>query len=40
MVEKSVTVRVLAMLDIYFFSVKYVFVSINLMCVYVKLLKI
>jgi hypothetical protein len=35
-----VTVHVLAMLDIYIVSVKYVFVSIKLMCVCVKLLKI
>jgi hypothetical protein len=35
-----VTVRVLAMLEIYFVSVNYVFVSIKLMCVCVKLLKI
>jgi hypothetical protein len=35
-----VTVRVLAMLEIYFVSVKYVFVSIKLMCVFVKFLKI
>jgi hypothetical protein len=35
-----VTVHVLAMLDIYFVSVKYVFVSVKLVCVYVKLLKI
>jgi hypothetical protein len=37
---KAVTVRVLAMLEIYFVSVNYVFVSIKLMCVCVKLLKI
>jgi hypothetical protein len=37
---KAVTVHVLAMLDIYIVSVKYVFVSIKLMCVCVKLLKI
>jgi hypothetical protein len=36
----SVTVHVLVMLDIYFVSVKYVLVSVKLMCVYVKLLKI
>jgi hypothetical protein len=36
----GVTVRVLEMLDIYFVSVKYVLVSVKLMCVYVKLLKI
>jgi hypothetical protein len=36
----DVTVRVLVMLDIYFDSVKYVFVSVKLVCVYVKLLKI
>jgi hypothetical protein len=36
----SVTVRVLVMLDMYFVSVKYVFDSIKLMCVCVKLLKI
>jgi hypothetical protein len=36
----SVTVRVFVMLDIYIVSVKYVFVSIKLMCVGVKLLKI
>jgi hypothetical protein len=35
-----VTVRVLAILEIYFVSVKYVFVCIKLMCVYVKFLKI
>jgi hypothetical protein len=35
-----VTVHVLVMLDIYFASVKYVPVSVKLMCVYVKLLKI
>jgi hypothetical protein len=35
-----VTVRVLVILDIYFFSVKYVFVCIKLVCVFVKLLKI
>jgi hypothetical protein len=35
-----VTVRVLVMLEIYFVSVKNVFVCIKLMCVYVKLLKI
>jgi hypothetical protein len=35
-----VTVHVLAMLEIYFVSVNYVFVSIKLMCVCVKLLKI
>jgi hypothetical protein len=35
-----VTVHVLVMLDIYFVSVKYVLVSVNFMCVYVKLLKI
>jgi hypothetical protein len=34
-----VTVHELAMLDIYFVSVKYVLVSVKLMCVYVKLLK-
>jgi hypothetical protein len=37
---KAVTVRVLVMLDIYFVSVKHMFVCIKLMCVYVKLLKI
>jgi hypothetical protein len=37
---QHVTVRVLAMLEIYFVSVNYVFVSIKLMCVCVKLLKI
>jgi hypothetical protein len=36
----AVTVRVLVMLDLYFVSVKYVFVCIKLICVYVKLLKI
>jgi hypothetical protein len=36
----TVTVRVLAMLEIYFVSVNYVFVSIKLMYVHVKLLKI
>jgi hypothetical protein len=36
----SVTVHVFAMLGKYFVSVKYVFVCIKLMCVYVKLLKI
>jgi hypothetical protein len=35
-----VTVRVLVMLDTYFVSVKYMFVCIKLMCIYVKLLKI
>jgi hypothetical protein len=35
-----VTVHVLAMLDIYFVSVKYVFVSLKLMCVFLKFLKI
>jgi hypothetical protein len=35
-----VTVRVFAMLEIYFVSVNYVFVSMKLMCVCVKLLKI
>jgi hypothetical protein len=35
-----VTIRVLAMLEIYFVSVNYVFVSIKLVCVYVKFLKI
>jgi hypothetical protein len=35
-----VTVHALVMLDIYFDSVKYVFVSVKLVCVYVKLLKI
>jgi hypothetical protein len=35
-----VTVHVLAMLDVYFVSVKYVFVSVELVYVYVKLLKI
>jgi hypothetical protein len=35
-----VTVRVFVMLGMYFDSVKYVFVCIKLMCVYVKLLKI
>jgi hypothetical protein len=34
-----VTVRVFAMLEIYFVSVNYVFVSMKLMCVCVKLLK-
>jgi hypothetical protein len=38
--DASVIVRVLVMLDIYFVSVKYVLVSVKLMCVYVKLLKI
>jgi hypothetical protein len=38
--EEHVTVRVLAILEIYFVSVKYVFVCIKLMCVYVKFLKI
>jgi hypothetical protein len=37
---EDVTVRVFVMLDIYIVSVKYVFVSIKLMCVGVKLLKI
>jgi hypothetical protein len=37
---KSVTIHVLAMLEIYFVSVNYVFVSIKLMCVCVKLSKI
>jgi hypothetical protein len=37
---KAVTVHVFAMLGKYFVSVKYVFVCIKLMCVYVKLLKI
>jgi hypothetical protein len=37
---EAVTVRVFVMLDIYIVSVKYVFVSIKLMCVGVKLLKI
>jgi hypothetical protein len=36
----SVTVRVLVMLDLYFVSVKYVFVRIKLMCVFVKFLKV
>jgi hypothetical protein len=36
----NVTVRVLAILDIYFVSVNYVFVCRKLVCVYVKLLKI
>jgi hypothetical protein len=36
----GVTVRVLEMLDIYFVSVKYVLVSVKLMCVCVKFLKI
>jgi hypothetical protein len=36
----GVIVRVLVMLDMYFVSVKYVFDSIKLMCVCVKLLKI
>jgi hypothetical protein len=35
-----VTVHVLVMLDIYFVSVKYVLVSVKLVCVYVKFLKI
>jgi hypothetical protein len=35
-----VTVRVLVMLDLYFVSVKYVFVRIKLMCVFVKFLKV
>jgi hypothetical protein len=35
----SVTVHVLVMLDIYFVSVKYVLVSVKLVCVYMKLLK-
>jgi hypothetical protein len=39
-IEPPVTVRVLAMLEIYFVSVNYVFVSIKLMFVCVKLLKI
>jgi hypothetical protein len=39
-VRTAVTVRVLAMLEIYFVSVNYVFVSIKLMCVCVKFLKI
>jgi hypothetical protein len=34
-----VTVRVFVMLGIHFFSVKYMFVYIKLMCVYVKRLK-
>jgi hypothetical protein len=34
------TVHVLVMLDIYFVSVKYVLVSVKLVCVYVKFLKI
>jgi hypothetical protein len=34
-----VTVHELVMLDIYFVSVKYVLVSVKLMCAYVKLLK-
>jgi hypothetical protein len=33
----AVIVRVLVILDIYFISVKYVLVSVKLMCVYVKL---
>jgi hypothetical protein len=37
---RAVTVRVFVMLGMYFVSVKYVFVCIKLMCVYVKLLKI
>jgi hypothetical protein len=37
---ENVTVHVFAMLGKYFVSVKYVFVCIKLMCVYVKLLKI
>jgi hypothetical protein len=37
---QNVTVCVLVMLAIYFVSAKYVFVSVKLMCVYVKLLKI
>jgi hypothetical protein len=35
-----VTVRVFVMLGIYFVNVKYIFVCIKLMCVYVKFLKI
>jgi hypothetical protein len=37
---EAVTFRVFAMLEIYFVSVNYVFVSMKLMCVCVKLLKI
>jgi hypothetical protein len=37
---KAVTVHVFAMLGIYFVSVKYMFVSIKLVCVCVKFLKI
>jgi hypothetical protein len=39
-IKAIVTVRVLVMLDMYFVSEKYVFDSIKLMCVCVKLLKI
>jgi hypothetical protein len=35
-----VTVHVLVMLGKYFVSMKYVFVCVKLVCVYVKLLKI
>jgi hypothetical protein len=35
-----VTVRVLVILGKYFVSVKYVFICIKLVCVYVKFLKI
>jgi hypothetical protein len=35
-----VTVHILVMLDLNFVSVKYMFVCIKLICVYVKLLKI
>jgi hypothetical protein len=38
--ERSVTVRVFVMLGIHFVSMKYMFVCIKLMCVYVKFLKI
>jgi hypothetical protein len=38
--QMGVTFCVFVMLDIYIVSVKYVFVSIKLMCVGVKLLKI
>jgi hypothetical protein len=38
--ETPVTVRVFVMLGIYFVNVKYMFVCIKLICVYVKFLKI
>jgi hypothetical protein len=38
--SEHVTVHVFAMLGIYFVSVKYMFVSIKLVCVCVKFLKI